>query len=103
MDMPHVLFIKFTTTDNTFPHSASTHLLTSTAKIITWLVFTHWSRMLSMIWLKTNINRYLLHWFPTAGWFLFLRFYDNLFLTGLTFIIINSHAYTSGLTWVYSI
>jgi hypothetical protein len=70
--MPTVFFFKLTTADNTFSHIESSHRLVPGAEIVTRLVFAHWSRMLSMIWLKTDINRYLLHRFTAAGGFFFL-------------------------------
>lgn len=69
--------------------------LVSCSEIITRLVFPHRSRMLSMIWLKADINWNLLHRLSAAGWFLLLCFYDGFFLTSLTLIIINSHAVIS--------
>jgi hypothetical protein len=66
--------------------------LASAAEIITWFVFSHRSSMLSMVWLQADIDRYFLHWFPTAGW-LVIPFRDNcFFLTGLALIIFDGHA-----------
>ena len=103
MDVFYFFFIfKFTTADNTFCHT-SILALVYTAEIITRLVFAHRPRMFSMIWLQADINRYLLHWFPTAFWFFFLISYYGLLLAGLTLIIIDSHSLTSCITWVFRI
>jgi uncharacterized integral membrane protein len=72
-------------------HTLFMLILDSTTEIITRFLIIHRSCMFRVIRLKTDIDRYLLHRFPTAGWCFLVILYDSFFLTFITLVVVNRH------------